>query len=154
MSAEEKIKQELLAKFKSLTDDKIRIQRARRIFADVALADFFSVLDYLVKEQKFNQLSAVTGMDEIDKITLIYHLAQETGIVFNLKVSIARLNPVMKTVSAYFPSGDIYEREIMDLLGVKFEGLPEGRRYPLPDDWPAGQHPLLKDWDPSILDKK
>ena len=154
MSVEEKIKQELLAKFTNIAADQVRIQRARRIFADVPLDDFFSVLDSLIKQQKFTQLSAITGMDEMDKITLVYHLAHETGIVFNLKVAIARLNPVMKTVIAYYPSAEIYEREIMDLLGVQFEGLPEGRRYPLPDEWPAGQHPLLKDWDPSILDKK
>jgi Ni,Fe-hydrogenase III component G len=42
----------------------------------------------------------------------------------------------------------------MDLLGIKVEGLPEGRRYPLPDNWPQGQYPLRKDWDPSVLDKK
>jgi Ni,Fe-hydrogenase III component G len=26
--------------------------------------------------------------------------------------------------------------------------LPAGPRYPLPEDWPEGEHPLLKDWAP------
>jgi hypothetical protein len=26
------------------------------------------------------------------------------------------------------------------------EGLVPGVRYPLPEDWPQGDHPLLKDW--------
>jgi Ni,Fe-hydrogenase III component G len=28
-------------------------------------------------------------------------------------------------------------------------GLPEGSRYPLPDNWPEGQYPLRKDWKPA-----
>jgi membrane-bound hydrogenase subunit beta len=32
--------------------------------------------------------------------------------------------------------------------------LPEGFRYPLPDDWPANQYPLRKDWSPEDLKKK
>jgi len=36
----------------------------------------------------------------------------------------------------------------MDLFGAKVEGLPEGPRYPLPDDWPKNQFPLRKDWKP------
>jgi Ni,Fe-hydrogenase III component G len=34
----------------------------------------------------------------------------------------------------------------MDLLGAQVEGLPAGRRYPLPEDWPQGEYPLRKDW--------
>ena len=45
-----------------------------------------------------------------------------------------------------FPAAEIYERELIDLLGAKVAGLPEGKRYPLPDDWPAGEYPLRKDW--------
>ena len=38
------------------------------------------------------------------------------------------------------------ERELMDLLGAKVEGLPAGKRYPLSDDWPTDEYPLRKDW--------
>jgi Ni,Fe-hydrogenase III component G len=40
------------------------------------------------------------------------------------------------------------------MLGVNVEGLPEGKRYPLPDDWPDGQYPLRKDWNKKMLDTK
>ena len=42
----------------------------------------------------------------------------------------------------------IYERELVDLLGARVEGLVPGVRYPLPEGWPEGDHPLLKDWKP------
>ena len=37
---------------------------------------------------------------------------------------------------------------LVDLLGARIDGLPEGNRYPLSDDWPKDEHPLLKDWKP------
>jgi Ni,Fe-hydrogenase III component G len=49
-------------------------------------------------------------------------------------------------VTDRFPSAHIYERELIDLLGAKVEGLPPGNRYPLTDDWPKDQYPLRKDW--------
>ena len=32
------------------------------------------------------------------------------------------------------------------MFGIVVEGIPDGRRLNLPDDWPDGQYPLRKDW--------
>ena len=66
--------------------------------------------------------------------------------MLNLKTTVPKDKPVIKTVTDYFKQAVLYERELEDLLGMKVEGLPEGRRYPLPDNWPVGDHPLRKDW--------
>jgi len=145
MTNEETIKNNLINKF-SYLNEKTRIQRERRIYTETNFNDFPEVFDYIVKELKFPILSAITGMDEQDKISFIYHLAQENGIVINLKTSVPRENPRINTITKYFASAEIYEREMIDLLGVKVEGLGKGNRYPLPDDWPEGQYPLRKDW--------
>jgi NADH-quinone oxidoreductase subunit C len=39
-----------------------------------------------------------------------------------------------------------YEREVYDLLGVKFRGHPNLRRLVLSEDWPEDAHPLRKDF--------
>ena len=74
--------------------------------------------------------------------------------MLNLSVSLNRENPEVKSVTAYCPSADIYERELMDLLGIKVIGLASGHRYPLPDNWPEGEYPLRKDWKGNTRNKE
>ncbi|MDD5005438.1 MAG: NADH-quinone oxidoreductase subunit C [Candidatus Omnitrophica bacterium] len=148
MSQEEKIKQELINRF-SYLENIIKIQRPRRMSAEIDYNNFTEILDYAVKQLKFIHLCTITGLDEQDKLGFIYHLAQDSGVLFNLKTSVFKQNPEIKSVMPYFAGAEIYERELVDLLGVKVEGLPVGNRYPLTDDWPTDQFPLRKDWKPS-----
>jgi membrane-bound hydrogenase subunit beta len=150
---EQNIQLELARKFDFLKD-KIRIQRIRRMYVHVPAEKLAEVFDYVVKNMKFCVLSAITGLDEGPTLGLIYHLGRENGIMLNLSTSVPKEKPVLKTIISYFPAADVYEREVIDLLGFQIEGLPEGSRYPLTDDWPAGQYPLRKDWKADSLDKK
>ena len=147
MSQEERITEELKNKFPFL-EGNISIPRPRRISLEVAYSNFNEVFEYALTQFKFSHLCTITGLDEQDKLGFVYHLAGDSGIILNLKTSVQKENPVIKTVREYFPGAEIYERELMDLLGAKVEGLPPGSRYPLPDDWPTDQFPLRKDWKP------
>jgi len=147
MMKEESIRQQLVKKFPIL-ENTLRIQRERRMWVDVPAARFMEIFDYVVKEMHFIVFCTITGLDEGVHLSFIYHLALENGIMLNIKISVPKADPVIKTVTGYFPAAALAEREVMDLLGAKVEGLPEGGRYPLPDDWPLNQHPLRKDWKP------
>ena len=147
-SREIKIKQDILNRFPYL-NDKVRVQRDRRILAEVNYSNFKEVFEYAIRDLKFIFLCTITGLDEGEKISFIYHITRQDGIILNIKTSVAKERPVLKTIIEYFPSAQIYERELKDLLGVEIEGLPEGKRYPLPDDWPQDQYPLRKDWKPN-----
>jgi membrane-bound hydrogenase subunit beta len=142
---EESIQKFLVTKFAFLAD-KVRVQRDRRIFADVPKEKLEDVLKYAMKELDFVFLCTMSGLDEGENLSFIYHLTRQDGVILSLKISVPKTNPVIKTVTDYFKGAEIYEREVMDLLGAKVEGLPEGKHYPLPDDWPEGQYPLRKDW--------
>ncbi len=148
---EEKMREELIGEL-GLTN--VRVQRDRRIFADVPEEKFREVFDYAVKGMNFLILGAITGLDEGDKFSFIYHISREDGIVLNLKISLPREKPVLNTITGYFPCAEIYERELEDLLGAKVMGLSAGKRYPLPDDWPKGEFPLRKDWKPDASKKE
>ena len=140
-----------VAPAKNFLKDKVRIQRARRLFAEVPMEKFAEIFDYAVKKMRFQILCTITGVDLGASLGLIYHLARESGVMLNLVTSVPKERPVLQTVTGYFPAAEAYERELADLFGFQVQGLPEGPRYPLPDDWPGGQFPLRKDWKSDAL---
>jgi Ni,Fe-hydrogenase III component G len=153
MTKEETLQQQLLMKFPVL-EGKIRIQRERRLWVEVPFQNFMEIFDYAVKQLQLVVFCTMTGLDEGENLSFIYHLAQENGIMLNIKTSVPKTTPLIKTITAYFPAATLAEREVEDLLGAKVEGLPAGRRYPLPDDWPLNDHPLRKDWKPAAAPVK
>jgi Ni,Fe-hydrogenase III component G len=139
------VQSELMKSFSGVVGN-IRVPRPRRIFAQVPYDRFAEVFENIVERMGFSILCAITALDGGAFIEIIYHLARPSGVVLNLSTSVPKDRPVVKTISGRFPAADLYEREMVDLMGVQVEGLPPGNRYPLPDDWPAGQYPLRKDW--------
>jgi membrane-bound hydrogenase subunit beta len=152
MSQEETIKQELAAKFPALAE-RVRIQRPRRVWADATRETFRAVLELAAGPLGFSHLCTITGLDEGENLAFVYHLARPDGIVLCLKNSVPKTDPVARTVTDLYAGATSYERELVDMFGARIEGLPPGNRYPLPENWPAGQYPLRKDWKPEMLDK-
>ncbi len=123
--------------------------KTRRIYLKVSSEIFMEALKYLRNEVGFDQLCAITGLDTGDHFEFLYHIAEPGGILMTLEYETPREDPVViPTVLPVYNGATFYERELEGLLGVKVEGLPEGRQYPLPDNWPAGEYPQRKDWKP------
>lgn len=152
MANEEKIIGEVLQKFPEL-GEKCKIIRQRRITIEIDKNKLIEVLSFLANELKFGLLCTITGLDVGENLEFIYHIANKDGVVVNLKTNAPKTDPVIKTVTGIYNGATFYERELEDLLGAKVEGLPEGRHYPLPENWPAGQYPLRKDWKPENISK-
>lgn len=98
----------------------------------------------------FDFLSSITGLDngpEKDSFDIIYNLY---SIPYNhsvtLKVSLPRSmeKPIIDTVSDIWRTANWQEREIYDMLGIKFKDHPDLRRILLPEDWEG--FPLRKDY--------
>jgi NADH:ubiquinone oxidoreductase subunit C len=142
---EESIVKSLTGKF-DFFNDNCRVTRERRIFAQAPREHIVEVAGYAKNALKFGSLCTITGLDMGEDFQLIYHLANDDGIVLNVKVNAPKSDPVVQTVTGYYEGGMLYEIEIRNLLGVDIKGVPEDIRYPLPDGWPEGQHPLRKDW--------
>lgn len=123
----------------------IAVPRDRRIVAEISPVKLVESIGAL-KENGMINIGAITGLDLGDRFEIIYHLYNNEGVLLNLKTYISREDPRIPTVTGIFPGVFLYERELMDLFGILVEGIPEGRRYPLPDDWPDGEYPLRKDW--------
>ncbi len=149
MANEESIAKQLVERFPELAG-KTRVARARRIFTDVPESRFIEILDYVRNELGFPILCVIVGLDEGETFGILYILSSPNGTIISVRRHIPRDNPVMDSVYDRLPNSEIYERELVDLLGIRVNGLPPGARYPLPDDWPEGQYPLRKDWKPDM----
>jgi Ni,Fe-hydrogenase III component G len=122
--------------------------RPRRVTCLAPPELLLEVLDHAVGALGFDRLCAITGFDERTALAASYALSRPDGTLLSLRTTVPRERPVLPTVTGRFPGAANYERELCDLLGFEVEGLPPGKRYPLPDDWPLDQKPLRKDWRP------
>ena len=147
---EENIVKQLTGRFEYV---KAAIQRKRRIWAETPREHLLDVLTYLRDGLDFTSLCTVTGLDLGDQFQLIYHLAQNSGVVLSLKENAPKSDPVFDTATELFRGGVLFELEARNLLGLSIRGIPEDIRYPLPDNWPQGQYPLRKEWK-SLDDKE
>lgn len=101
----------------------------------------------------FDMLSCQTGIDnglESGTLEVAYNLY---SIPYNhhfcLKVIVTRNTadeplPAIPTVSHIWRTADWHEREIFDLVGIRFSGHPDMRRILCAADWQG--HPLRKDY--------
>ena len=128
---------------KDITD--IVVAREKRIFATVTREKLVEAAKAL-REFGMVNIGTITGLDSGENFEVIYHFYAEDGVMLNLKVFTPKDKPVIPSVTEVYAGVFLYERELMDLLGIVVEGTPPSRRYPLPEDWPAGQYPLRKDW--------
>jgi len=99
-------------------------------------------------ELRFNYLSDVTCVDwypNEPRFEVVYQLLSlASKLRVRLKVKLDGADAVLDTVTPVWASANYFEREVMDLFGVKFEGHPYPRRIMMPEDWQG--HPLRKDY--------
>ncbi len=109
----------------------------------------------LREELGFNYLSSVTGVDllEDNKMEVVYHTysIEKGGGAVVLKVQVDRDDPVVPSLTPYWPGADFQEREAWDLLGIQFDGHPYLKRILMWDGF-AG-HPLRKDWKEAFYEE-
>jgi NADH:ubiquinone oxidoreductase subunit C len=95
-----------------------------------------------LKKIGFSHLSAITGAQTNSTlIEILYHL-DRAGTLVTLRVVLPPTEESISTITDIILGASLYEREIHDLFGVKFEGHPELSRLILPDEWKDGSFPL------------
>ena len=93
----------------------------------------------------FDYLICLTGVDFEEHLKVIYHLESTLhGHALVLKTkTLSRINPVLSTVCDIWRTAEFHEREVFDLLGIRFRGHPDLRRLFLSEEW---GFPLRKDY--------
>ena len=113
---------------------KVLLQLAARCREDVKL--------------QFNLLTDATCVDRFPlepRFELQYHLVSiPKKNKLRLRVKLSGDDSVVDSLVPVWPGANWLEREIFDLMGIRFAGHPDLRRILLPDDWEG--HPLRKDF--------
>ena len=101
------------------------------------------------QETRFDFLISLTGVDYSDCMGIIYHLeSTKYRHIMVLKVKTSnREEPLIDTLTDVWRTAKYHEREVYDLLGVKFNKHSDLRRLFLEDGW---GFPLRKDYKDEV----
>jgi len=117
----------------------------KRVYVDVPPEQTLQANRYVFETMK-GRLATATGRDTPERIEVLYHYCFDSlGIVVTVRTWALKPDCELESVATIFPGANFIEREIYDLLGVKFLNHPDPRRLILSDDWPEGVHPLRND---------
>jgi NADH-quinone oxidoreductase subunit C len=93
----------------------------------------------------FDYLVAITGVDYIEYFEVVYHLVSlrhNHSLVVKARVY-GREEPTVPSVVSLWQGADFQEREVYDLMGIRFQGHPNLKRILTWEGFPG--HPLRKD---------
>jgi NADH-quinone oxidoreductase subunit C len=100
-------------------------------------------------EFDFDMLSAETAVDYFPQIQPRFHMvyifySTHKHVYLTFRVPVNGEDPSIATLEGVYPNSNWREREIWDLMGIRFEGHSDLRRLLMPPNWEG--HPLRKDY--------
>jgi len=133
---------ELKEKFSSIT--KIDIFNKKRLMVYIPKETLLELTDHFFNDLKY-RYQIVTAMDSKDGYEIIYHFSDDrTGWIMNINVLLPHDDPQVESITPVVYGAEWIEREIMDLLGIKFLNHPKPERFLMAESWPEGEYPLRR----------
>jgi|TARA_Y100000310_G_C20018141_1_gene506137 NADH-quinone oxidoreductase subunit C len=114
----------------------------------VETSSLLSVADFIKDDPEldFSFLTSISAVDYLDYFELVYHLLsmrRNQSAILKTRVH-GRAEPVVPSVMKVWRGADLQEREIWDLMGIRFDEHANMKRVLLWEDFPG--HPLRKDY--------
>ena len=110
--------------------------------------DLREVAKFCRDELSFDYLIDITSIDnfgEEPRFEIVYELYSMTlAVHLRLKLRVSEEEGLVDTVSDIWPTANWHEREIYDMMGIKFNGHPDLRRILMWDGYPF--FPLRKEF--------
>lgn len=117
-----------------------------RVFLPCEAENVYEVCRFLFRELGLRFVIS-TGIDAQDCFEVLHHFSDdESGSIITVKAFLRnRGSPELDSITPLIPGAEWTEREMHDLLGIKFRNHPNLERLILADDWPEGVYPLRKE---------
>jgi NADH-quinone oxidoreductase subunit C len=114
----------------------------------IAASDLRQIAKFCRDELSFDYLLDITSIDNYGeelRFEIVYHLySMPRGVHLRLKLNVSEEVEAVETASDIWPTANWHEREIYDMMGIKFKGHPDLRRILMWDGYPF--FPLRKDF--------
>jgi NADH-quinone oxidoreductase subunit C len=142
---------ELANKIKAQFGEQISAPTEFRGEITVRLSDPERVVEvcrFARQELNCNYLVDISSLDnygEDPRFTLVYHIGSyEHRAALRLKTDVSEEKSEIPTVTTVWPGADWHEREVYDMMGIRFRGHPDLRRILMWEGYP--HFPLRKDF--------
>jgi len=98
----------------------------------------------------FPHLAIISGNDMGEEIELIYHFSIYYGerfkeISIDLSIHLSKKDLRIPTITDLIPGAQVTEREMKEMMGIIFEGLPDLPNLFLPRDFSKDIYPFRRD---------
>lgn len=121
-------------------------------------AQILNFARFACEQLGFDMLTSITAVDNGETFELLYHFTSVRPVADRIDPAypgylLARVTvtkeehePVVASITQVYAGANQQEREIWDLMGIRFKGHPKLERILLWEGFPG--HPLRKDWRP------
>jgi Ni,Fe-hydrogenase III component G len=141
MDIEQYIK-ELKDKFEGI--EKIEVINKKRLMINIPRRLLMKIIEYWFNDLEYRYV-IVSAMDSKEGYEIIYHFSDDkSGWIMNLNVLLPHDKPEIESITPIVYGAEWIEREIMDILGIKFIGHPKPERLFFSEDWPEGEYPYRR----------
>ena len=126
----------------------------KRVYIEIKSESIIRVASYILKDlgARFNIAS---GVDVRQHMEILYHFTiEDINLLITLRVKLEKSKLEIDSLAPVFEGANWIEREIHELLGIRFLSHPDLRRLLLSDEWPEGVYPLRGDyqeWDKKAI---
>jgi NADH/F420H2 dehydrogenase subunit C len=112
----------------------------------VKAGNLVELAQHLRDEEEYDYCSSITAVDYPERFEVVYHLysTKREGRPVILKVRAGREKPEVPSLVSIWPGADWQEREVWDLMGIRFSGHPNLKRVLMWEGFVG--HPLRKDF--------
>jgi len=133
---------------KEFKDDILEIfeHNEKRVYIKINNEALLKIAEFLHKKLGLRFVIA-SATDLKEGFEIIYHFSDDkkSGAMINIRVLMPHNKPEIESLTQVFRGAEWIEREIYDLLGIKFLNHPNLVRFLLPEDWPEGVYPLRRE---------
>src|SRR3954464_10060532 len=114
----------------------------------ISATDLREIAKFCRDDLSFDYLLDITSIDnfgEEPRFEVVYHLySMPHSLHLRLKLKLSEEVGALDMISDIWPTADWHEREIYDMMGIKFNGHPDLRRILMWDGYPF--FPLRKEF--------